>query len=357
MAPSTEILNTTFAQRIDRDIDASFRRTELLDRLYKGARVETMTGGTYIERPFTYGSPGTATALPQGDEVIPVTRAPISRLLRLETNRIGGAVMIPGKDLKMNAGKEQILNLYKRYPLAYLASVNRDLESWFLTGALPTSGGTLALADVQGFTTLNGSVTGGTLTGAANGVLDFAAPASQTDSVFDLAKDDNYGWYNQYGASSGWSTDGLRTLRNVYRQCVSNDPSGNGPDLLYPDVDTFSNYEQDQIARIRLSMVEDKMDKTTVLALSIGKRAELVYSDFIDRTLSAFTAGAPGPDDGLVYFLNTDMWEMQWRDKPSLGSFEYSIPNQDVVVARFLMDGGLICTHLRSQGVAVGTAV
>lgn len=355
MPVSQEVLNTTLAQKIDKGINSFETATPFLDKLQSKVQVSTMDSGTYIERPFLGGSPGTVTALDVGDEVFSTTRIPQSRVLRVETARFAGAVSIPGKELSENDGKLGALNLYRRYPEAYLQSLAQDMESWWLIAAVPSVGNTMTNSQAARLVTLNGSYSSGVGTGVTNGVLDFATPSAQSDTVFDLAKSQTYSHYNQFASSSGWSTDGMLKLRDIYRKCTVYGPGG--PDLVYPDVDTYANFDLDRLAQVRTKMVEDKTEKSSTLLLNLGSRAELVYAHYLDRTASSFSAGAPGPDDGVVYLINTDFWEMVWRQKPALGKFEDRTADQDVLIAKFLMHGNSICNKLAAQGALVGTAV
>jgi len=357
MALSLETLNTTLSDRKDRQIMSFATATPFWTKLQEKAQVETLDSGTYIERPFSGGPPGSARRLDNGDEVFSTTRIANTQLLQVRTTRVAGAIAIPGLELDINDGKLGALKLIQRYPQAYLQALAQDIESWWLIASVQAAGNVISNSNAAGWVTLNGDYSSGVGTGLTDGVLDFAAPGSQTDSVFGLAKSESYAHYNQFGTSSGWSTDGMLKLRDLYRRCASFDPTGQGPDLIYADVDTYANFDFDRLAQVRTKMVEEKTERSTTLMLELGQRAELAYALYLDRAASTFVAGAPGPDDGVVYMLNTDFWELQWRREPSLSSFEDRTADQDVVIAKFLMDGNAICNKLTAQGALVGTAV
>lgn len=357
MALTTEVLNVTLRSLKDKQIMSFQTATPFWEKLQKNARVETMDSGTYIERPFSAGPPGSARRLDTGDEVFNTTRKQNTKLIRVETTRMGGAISIPGKELDINDGRLGALRLIQRYPQAYLAALAQDIESWWLIAAVQSAGNVVSNSDAAGWVTLNGDYSSGTGTGLTNGVIDFAAPASQSDTVFDLAKSTTYSHYNQFGSSSGWSTDGEATIRDVYRRCATFAPGTGGPDLIYMDADSYANYDMDRMSLVRTSSTDDKTENSLTLDFRLGKRAEVAYSYYLDRTSSTFIAGTPGPDDGVVYLLNTDFWELQFRRKPELSDFVDRTADQDVVIAKFLMDGNAICHKLAAQGAVVGTAV
>lgn len=360
MALTTEILNSTLRDLKDKQIMSFATATPFWEKLQKAARVEKMDSGTYIERPFSGGPPGSARRLDTGDEAFSTTRKQNTKLIRVQTTRMGGAISIPGKELDINDGRLGALKLIQRYPQAFLQALAQDIESWWLTAQVQSAGNVVSNSEAAGWVTLNGDYASGTGIGLTNGVLDFDTPANQAtagESVFDLAKATSYSHYNQYAAASSWSGDGEATIRDIYRRCATFAPGTGGPDLIYMDPDTYANWDMDRMSLVRIESTDDKTENSLTLDFRLGKRAEVAYGYYLDRTASTFTPGAPGPDDGVVYLLNTDFWELCFRRMPELSDFEDRTPNQDVVIAKFLMDGNAICHKLAAQGVVVGTAV
>ena len=182
-----------------------------------------------------------------------------------------------------------------------------------------------------------------------NGLLDFATPASQTETVQSVAKSSSYFHFNNYLDIATWATDGLIALRKVYRQCSPYAGGiGKGPDLVVMDDDTYANFEETRRSQIRISMVEDKTSKSNMLGLELG--VAKVYSS-IDLDRGDFSGAAA---DGVTYMLNTDYFEFPMHEAPQIGKFEESVGDQDVVTALFSMQGNLICTKLPAQGVVSG---
>ena len=351
MAITADVLNSTYGQWADRNIMSFQTATPFMRMLQEKALITKNMTGTYIERPFMSGSPGTAIALPNGTETYTLSGVAAVKKLQLETARFAGGIPISGKALSMNDGPEGVLKLIKQYPVAYLQSVTQDLESRFLVGSAQANHNTIATGDLLYWVTLNGNLSTGLGTGNANGVLDYAAPSAQTDSVFGLAKDDAYEHVNQYGDATNWATNGMSTLRSVYRQCAARG-LGQGPDLIYPDFDTFGKIDEFKLAQVRTKVVEDKTETSNMLILEIGPRAQIAYSIYLDRSHANFGGNA---SDGIVYLLDTDFWELVWREMPNVGKFESKTADQDVLIAKFLMDGNAICNKLAAQGVVTGT--
>ena len=116
------------------------------------------------------------------------------------------------------------------------------------------------------------------------------------------------------------------------------------------DDGTYTNFEDSRLSLVRVSLVEDKTEKTNMLGLELG--VAKVYSS-IDLDLADFTGVAA---DGVTYILNTDYLEMPLMEAPSITPFTERVGDQDVVTAIFSMQGNLICTKTPAQGCVSGGA-
>jgi hypothetical protein len=119
------------------------------------------------------------------------------------------------------------------------------------------------------------------------------------------------------------------------------------------DDGTYTNFEDSRLSLVRVSLVEDKTEKTNMLGLELG--VAKVYSS-IDLDLNDFTV-ATAPRDGVTYILNTDYLEMPLMEAPSITPFTERVGDQDVVTAIFSMQGNLICTKTPAQGCVSGGAL
>jgi hypothetical protein len=351
MSISTELLNTTFADLRGPLVNSFVRSNELFDALDKKARMP-MEGGTYIERSFSGGAPARGVGVYVGDELLNMTRRQQIRKYQVEPHRLVVAINIPKRELNQNSGKLAVIRLIEQYPQSTMEAAKADINKFLLTGV--SRGLVFQTSELSGLLTLNGQFGSGIGTGVTNGLLDFEAIGSQTDTVQGVAKSSTYFHYNQYNDISAWSSNGITQLRKTYRQCAhyAGGP-GKGPDLVIMDDDTFTNFEDSRRDNVRVSIVDEKIDKSNTLGLSIGL-AEVHSSIDLDR--SDFTA-ATAPADGVTYMLNTDYIEFPMLEAPNITEFKERVGDQDVVTALFSMQGNMICTKTVAQGCVSGGAV
>ena len=346
MSISTEVLNTTFADLRGPLVNSFVRSNELFDALDAKARMP-MESGSYIERTFTGGAPARGVGVFVGDELLNMTRRQQVKKFQVEPHRLVVAINIPKKELLYNSGKLAVIRLIEEYPQTVMEAAKADINKYLLTGV--SRGLVFQTAELKGLMTLNGQFSTGIGAGVTNGLLDFATPASQTETVQSVAKSSSYFHFNNYLDIATWATDGLIDLRKVYRQCSHYAGGiGKGPDLVVMDDDTYANFEETRRSQIRISMVEDKTSKSNMLGLELG--VAKVYSS-IDLDRGDFSGAAA---DGVTYMLNTDYFEFPMHEAPQIGKFEERVGDQDVVTALFSMQGNLICTIVPALGVVSG---
>ena len=349
MAVSTELLNTTFEEFRGPLVKTFIRNTELLDVLEKKAKMP-IVGGTYIERSMAVGAPARGKGIFVGDELLTLQRRKKIKKLSVEPHRLVVLVTIPKKELLQNTGKAAVIRLIEDYPMCTMDGVNADLNSYLLTGVSRDE--VFATSELRGLITLNGNIATGIGQGVTNGLIDFDTPANQTDLVQNVLKSEADKIYNQYQDITSYSTHGWTRLRKVYRNCAhyAGKPKS-GPDIVIMDDDTFENYESSKRSILRLSLTEDKTERTNMLMNDIGL-AEVYSSLDLDRTL--FSAAAA---DGVAYFLNTDWFDYCLQQAPTMSGFTENVVDQDVVTAKFEMQGNLICRKLIAQGAVCGGAL
>ena len=354
MSISTELLNTTFADLRGPLVNAFVRSNELFEALSSKAKMP-MEGGTYIERSFAGGAPARGVGIYVGDELLNMTRRQQVNKFQVEPHRLVVAINIPKRELQMNSGKLAVVRLIEEYPKTVLEGVKSDMNSYLLTGA--SRGIVFTTAELSGFLNLNGDDGSGIGTGVTNGLLDWQPGANQSDIVQNVTKSTSYSHFNQYGETSSWATDGMEILRKTYRKCAHYAGGmGKGPDLVIMDDDSYTNFESDKLANVRVSLVEDKTEKSTMLGLDLG--IAKVYSSIdLDRTTmttTPATGASRAPDEGCAYILNTDFMEFAVHEAPSISKFQERVGDQDVVTAVFTMQGNLICTKTPAQGCVAG---
>ena len=351
MTISTELLNTTFADLRGPLVNSFVRSNELFEALNSKARMP-MEGGTKIERSFSGGAPARGVGVYVGDELLNMTRRQQIRKFEVEPHRIVMAINIPKRELNQNSGKLAVIRLIEEYPQTAMEAAKADLNKFLLT--VTSRGLAFNTSELLGMLTLNGRHSSGIGTGVSDGLLDFLAPASQNDVVQNVKKSSSYFHFNQFNSITSFSGDGMRQLRKTYRQCSHYAGGiGKGPDMIIMDDDTYTRFEDERSQNVRVTLVDDKVDKSNTLGLNLGL-ASVTSSIDLDRTdTSAFGTATP-ESLGVTYMLNTDYLEFPMLEAPNISEFKERVGDQDVVTAIFAMQANMICTKLPAQGCVAG---
>lgn len=345
MAVSLELLNSTQSEYSGDLIFAFERHNELMAELYDAKQVK-FKGGTYIERPFSKGMVGNTTKIRNGTEMLTRTSNNILEKLRVQPGRTIHSLYIPKTDLAQNTGKNAVVQLINQYPVNDLKMLGNDKNRYFLTGT--TSGRGITADKLYVYLTLNGDFASGQGEGVTNGLLDFVVPASQSDTVENVAKSSATGHYNQYGLITGFSTNGSSTIKSVLRKCIREGGHKDGRTyVLFMDDVTFGNLEAERDGKVRLSLNTDKTEAAAVLDL--GLYGATVYSS-ADLLPSVFSGTGTG---GVTYIVDKDHIEYQVVEKTEFGEWRES-EDQDVVYNKLVEHGNWIMQQFPAHGVVAG---
>lgn len=348
MASSADVINTTFNDLRGPMAKSFVRGNPLWDELYRKARVK-IGGGRYMERPFAGGAPARGVGVYDGDELLNGTRRQQTRGLQVEHHRLVVAINIPEKDIMQNMGKAAVIDLIDAYPEVVMDGVFGDLNHYYLTGV--SRGLVFATADLRGCATLNGDITTGRGVGVSDGILDFTTAALQNQTVQSVAKSAALFYFNHWLDIPGWNINGMFQLYRGYRQAAHYAKKGRGPDIIIMGDEVYANYEQNRRNAVRVEVVESKTEKTNMLSLDFG--VGKVHHDLdLDRTEFAGDAA-----DGVTYMLNSDDWELGFLQEPDIDEFKDRHGDQDVITAKFKMQGNPICKKLTTQCAITGGAV
>lgn len=349
MAVSLELLNTTLQDFKGPIVNTYSQQTPTRELLMKKGKISS-EGGTYVERGLMTGSPSKGTGIYGGDETLDRTRYKKAEKFRVDFHRVVVPIVIPNKELKQNSGKLAVIKMIENYPKAVADGLAIDDEKFWLTGK--TSDMVFASEDFYGFSTLNGQFASGNGTGVEFGFLEFAAAASQTNTLQNVAKSEAARLYNQYGDITGWSTDGEKVLRQVYRRCAQFCGRQNGgPDLMIMDDDTFANYTASKKDIVRLVKVSDQTDKGNLLTDVFALAS--VYGSVLIDLAADFTGVA---QDGVTYMVDTNWLEIVQLEKPTLSDFVDAGSDQDGVVAKMAMHEARIFQKPAAHGCVSGGA-
>ena len=351
MAISTEVLNTTYRRLKGPLVQTFLRRTPFLDALATNSRIrKSIDGGTTIERAIMTGSPATGRGIFNGTELLNLTRTKRTSQVKVEPHRLAAAIAIPNRELVQNSGQMAVMRLIEKYPEAFMKSTDLCLESFFLTGRAPSGNHAFTASAMSGFVSLNGDYSSGTLTGTTHGLLDFAAPASQTQEVESVTKSEANVWYNQYEAISSWNAEGILKLGQLIRRCGHYSLEGK-PSIGFMDPESMANLEQSKRGHVRVEVVDQAQEKGDLHTI---EHNGVIFHESLDMDRSLF--GAP-MSNGFGYVLNPAYFEMPVLEEPELTEFEDMIASQDVVVSKFKFHAQLLCTHLAAQGAFTGSAL
>lgn len=324
-----------------------------MDQLFRRKQVNMeSTGGTYYWRDFVGGSPAKGKRIINGDEVASLTRKNVIKQFQVSSVRHFIPIFIPNIDLRRNEGKQGVIKLIKKYPEATIVEFWNDWEFFLLTGGYrPSTTSVVDSPDFDGACTLNGAYAG-----AANGLFDFAAFGSQTDTVQGVAKDSAIGFANQYGAITSFAADGMSTIGAAYDRAAANSTSG--PDLGFADAVSYQNMVLYSADNVRIDQTDKEVFGANSRYYLPYKKAKVYMSLNLDPTNAAFggSAGLSTSDitGGVLYFLSSDTWEVPYQEMNINAKFDVVIPDQDGVVAHLAVDVNPICNRFNNQALVAG---
>jgi len=354
MPVSNDVVRTTYAELKGPAIDAFRVSNHLWEKLQANSKV-VQESGYQIERVIMGGSPAQAVGIYDGSESLDGTRFQQAQRYQIEPHRIAAAINIPKQDMAVNDGALGVVRLIQQYPESFLEGLMRDINSYLLTGV--SQGISASTAELSGFTTLNGEFTSGRRTGTTNGLLDFVATGSQTDTVQNVAKSSTIFHFNQYRAATNWATNGYRTLKTLVKECATFAPKKRGPDLGIMDLDSHGFLDDELSGRVRLKVVDGKHDPDRIDdAPLVVHGCPFYYDNDLDTTQFTAAAGAD-PTEGLAYVLNSEFMEMPTLVEPTMTDFADLIALQDALTAKFEMHCQLIFTKFPAHGCIVGIGV
>jgi hypothetical protein len=274
---------------------------------------------------------------------------------------------VPEKDLDEASTEYDFANLVENYGIPAMADVSERIAAQLARGA--SSAGTDANGgDVEGFLTLNGdqSYTPQDTTSLRSGVFQFAAIASQTNTVHGLpmsgaAANPTTGWYHQYGTISSFSVDGRKVMRTHHDKAMQEGAQFVGAmDLLIGDDGSYQNYADDLDDQIQSLVVEGDPNKTKVREGMKFKAGVFFPDPAIDITdTTAFTTAAAR--NGVIYGMTTADWEMIMigpgnGDKIFRVGEPIPVSQQPLIQYRLTSYSNVFCKNLRRQMVITGGA-
>jgi hypothetical protein len=308
--------------------------------------------GPYREFAVVTGGPGRVTQINSGSELVRGGRRQNAIKGNAYAPRQIYVFDVPKKDLADANGKQDLVQLIKRYPETALSDFHERISNQVASG----NG-----EDVSGFMTLNGNATYSPDGTSRAGVFKPEATGLQTGTVFGLDKAAVDGWNHQYANITGFGSDGRRQLRKAYYAASRQGSKTDGlVDLLLADEGTYLNYLDDLDDQVRVvnGKVSGDSAPNDVRQGIAFMNAMMYLEDSIQ--LDQFADNAA---NGVCYMLHTASWQ-KWTKggagPETKGDFvvegPIDLPDGDMVRYRIILNMNFYCDHLRRNALVTGGA-
>lgn len=308
----TEMVSTTL-RNVDKDVtDNVSANNALLNRLKKKNNFKTFGGGNEIQIPLEYAENDTYLRY-NGFQTQNVDASDVITSAKYDWCQISLHVVSSGRELRMNSGKEAMINLVQsKKKNALNTAANNFSTDIYSDGSLPNQIGGLA-----NIIQTNGQ---GTVGGIDSATFEF--------------------WQNQYLEITGTNAYTKDTFKQYMNQLWLRQVRGKDkPDLIVMSHDFYSTFEAGEQQNQRYMNAE--MADAGFVTIKY-KTADVIFDDNANFTTTAEKA----------YFVNTDYFYIfQHKDAQWTADDAKRPVNQDAVVLPFYWMGNA-CTSNRSlQGV------
>lgn len=312
----TELVTTTFRNHRSKLIDNVSNNNALLAYLKRKRKMRTESGGTEIAIPLEYAENGTYQRY-SGYDVLNVQQSDVFTAAKFDWRQIAINVTASGRELRINKGKERIINLAKSRLKNAMNTFNNNFSSdIYSDGALSNQVNGLQALIADAGTGIVGGIDSGTWTFWKNVVQSAAAPL-------------------QGGAGITPSNSTIQSLMlPLWLELVR---GGDKPDLIVSSNEYYSFYEESLTDLKRYTSTESATGGFVALKY---KSADVIFD------------GNSGIPDTRMYFINTDYLELVAHTDANLTVNDEMRPyNQDAVVIPILWMGNLTVSNRSLQGV------
>ncbi len=312
----TEMVSTTLRHHERSVADNVTNHNALLRYMKEHNNIKTDAGGGYeIAIPLSYAENETYQRF-HGGEILDISDSDVLTTAKFDWRQVALHVTTTGRDLKLNRGKAQLINLVKaRVQVAMDTAANNMSVDIYSDGALSNQIGGLQHIIQSGGQGTVGSINSATWTFWRNQVREMSDPTA----FASLKADMNLMW--------------LSCVRGMDK-----------PDLIVFSHDLYSVYE---------GGLQDLQRYADSKAAGLGfeslkyKSASLIFDDNTNFGTTAERG----------YFLNTKYLYMQQHPEAQWDEDEKKIPiNQDKIVLPIYWMGEMCCSNRKRQGVMVDLA-
>ena len=309
----TELVTTTFRKHRAQVKDNLSLRIALLQYMKRKGNYRLEDGGLTIACPLDYASNGTYQRYSDWD-VLNISQSDVLSAAEYPWRQVAINVVASGRELRINSGESQIINLAKARIKNALRTFNNNFSSdLYSSGSLTNQINGLQAIVADTNTNTVGGIDANTWTFWRNSVLD-ASDAVTTISAANI----------EHGTMLPlWLT-------------IDRGPSDQ-PDLIVMDSVYYALFEASQASMKRYN---DTSKGDAGFVTLKYKNADVIYD------------GASGIPASHAYFINTNYLELVAHKDADMEEMDALHPvNQDGSVIPILWMGNLVCSNRFMQGV------
>lgn len=319
----TELVTSTDRAWGRKVTDNVSKHNGLLSRMKSKGKIKTVSGGTEIAEPIDYAENGTYQRY-SGYESLNTAASDVLSSVKYPWQQVALHVTASGRELRINSGKEQMINLVEtRKANALRTAANNFAIDIYSDGALTNQVNGLAnLIQTDG-------------TGTVGGI-------NSTTWTF---------WKNKFREMTGTNTAASPSAANAISMkadmnalWLSLNRGTDKPDMIVMTHDLFALFElgEQQLQRY----ADGELAKAGFTSLKY-KSADVIFDDNTNFATTGEKA----------YFVNTDyLYLVQHREAQWTMDSEKTPTNQDAVVIPMYWMGNLVCTQRSLQGVLFDAA-
>ena len=319
----TEMVTTTLRQSGTKVTDNVSEHNALLNIMKRKGNIKTVDGGYEIQEPLEYAENGTYQRY-SGYEQLNTQASDVLTSAKYEWQQVALHVTASGKELRMNSGKNAMINLVK----ARKKNAMNTAKNQFSVDIYSDGTETNQIGGLANIIQTNGQ---GTVGGINSATYTF--------------------WRNQFKEMTGTNTaaspsaaNSASMLADMNSLWLATTRGSDKVDLINMTHDLYALYELGQQQLQRYS--DGDLAKQGFVSLKY-KSADVVFDD---NTNFATT-------DEKAYFINTDyLYLVQHKEAQWTPDEEKKPVNQDAVVIPMYWMGNMVCTNRDLQGVLFDAA-